>query len=129
MAAAAAAEPAEIVEEDVALKLTPEVKALITALSLKLYAKSLECSNASDVVLLTTVIHVVNATTLKSWRRQFQLDPKCLTRPQKTAPPALLDEMQQVHMTGWGSVPNQALHQGDVQKAPPVHLSMNSALA
>ncbi len=28
-------EPAEIVEEDVALKLTPEVKALITALSLK----------------------------------------------------------------------------------------------
>jgi hypothetical protein len=69
-------------------------------------------------------IHDVNATTLKSRRRQFQLDPKCLTRPKKTGPPALLDEMQQVHMTGWGSIPNQALHQGGAQKAPSVHLSM-----
>jgi hypothetical protein len=112
MAAAAAAEPAVIVEEDVALKLTPEVNALITALSLKLFAKSLECSFASVVVLLTTVGCDVNASTLKIWLQQFQLDPKCLTWPQEKGRPALLGEMQQVHVTGWVRSQNKLFDQG-----------------
>ena len=128
MAAAVVVEPAEIVEEDVALKLTPEVKALITALSLKLFAKSLECSFASVVLLLTTVGCDVNASTLKIWRQQFQLDPKCLTWPQEKCRPALLGEMQQVHVTGWVRSHNKLFDQGHVRRACPAHLSMNSAL-